>query len=168
MLQIDNALPPKRTVPHEFRFETDSRVGRRKEFDEKLQNWEKRSAGANPGGSGSGANEQSRSRKPIPDFRALHAAHEATAEVRRRELTQMTVTVPVTPHFSTQQRAIEREKFEEARRAREIEIERQLAEMRRAREEEEEREWRAARKLTIPRANAIPEWYADAPKRKAA
>ncbi|KAI5118581.1 hypothetical protein M0805_004197 [Coniferiporia weirii] len=157
--------PPKATVPHAFRFETDTRsAARRQEFEEKVKTWEKRAASS----AGSSQNGRSSSHKSIPDFKSLHAtqgAGLASMAVHRREL--VAPTVPVSPHFLTDIRLAEREKFEEARRLREREIEQLMEEKRRTREEEEEREWREARKRTVPRANAVPEWYADAPKRTA-
>lgn len=96
----------------------------------------------------------------------MHAAQEANLAqlaARRREF--VAPTVPVTPHFVTDIRIAERERFEEARRAREREVEQIREEQRRLREEEEEREWRETRKRAVPRANAVPDWYADAPKK---
>lgn len=37
---------------------------------------------------------------------------------------------------------------------------------RKEREEEEEKEVRKLRKRAIPKANPVPEWYKDAPKKK--
>ena len=65
----------------------------------------------------------------------------------------------------TDQRLAEREKFEEARRIRELVIEREREEKRRVREEQEEIEWRETRKKTVMKANPVPEWYAGAPKK---
>ena len=150
------------TVVNEFRFSTDVRLERRRhDFDEKLKTWEKRSLTKSDGAVVSNSNHN---RAPIPDFKALQAAYEATQAARREKLKQ-TPTVPVAPHFVIDQRLAEREKFEESRRARELEQERIREAERLAREEEEEQEWREMRKKTVIKANAVPEWYADAPKK---
>ncbi len=77
-------------------------------------------------------------------------------------------TVPIEFGLATTTRAQEREKFEEARRARERELERQAEERRRQRELEEEEEIRELRRRAIPKANEVPEWYAFAPKKSKA
>ncbi|TBU46135.1 hypothetical protein BD309DRAFT_654105 [Dichomitus squalens] len=102
------------------------------------------------------------SRAPIPDFKSLHAMRESVLAQRRAEVHP---TVPVGFAFATDTRAAEREKFEEARRARERELERQAEERRRQRELEEEAEIRELRRRAVPRANEVPEWYAFAPKK---
>ena len=107
------------------------------------------------------------SHRPVPDFKGIHAAQQsrlANMAAQRREFIKP--TVPVSPHFAVDSRLTERKKFEEAQRAREREAERVMEEKRRAREEEEEREWREARKRTVPRANPVPDWYAEVPKRE--
>lgn len=73
--------------------------------------------------------------------------------------------VPVPIEFHTDLRAEERQKYEAARREREEEAERQAEERRRLQALEEEQEVRELRKRAIPKANPIPDWYADAPKR---
>lgn len=50
-------------------------------------------------------------------------------------------------------------------RRKEDEMERVKEERRRALEEEEMRLVKELRKKAIPKANEVPEWYADAPKR---
>ena len=104
----------------------------------------------------------SRAGHPIPDFKALHAAHESVLAQRRAEVHP---TVPVGFAFATDTRAAEREKFEEQRRARELELERQAEERRRQRELQEEAEIRELRRRAVPKANEVPEWYAFAPKK---
>lgn len=98
----------------------------------------------------------------VPDFKALHAAQEALTAARKELIVPV---IPVQVELSTEARVKEREKFEEARRTREREIERQMEERRLRREEEEERELKELRKRAVPRANAVPDWYADAPKK---
>jgi hypothetical protein len=77
--------------------------------------------------------------------------------------------VPIVPAapivLCTELRAREREKFDEMVRIKEEEIERAKEERRRQRDAEEEREMKELRKRAIPKANEIPEWYADMPKR---
>lgn len=154
--------PLKPTVPHAFRFETDSRSNdRKKEFEAKLKTWEQRA-------SIESSSNTHAIRKPLPDFRGLHAAQGAglsNMAARRREA--IAPTIPVAPHFVMDNRMTERQKFEDARRTREEQAERMREEKRRLREEEEEREWREARKRAVPRANVVPEWYVDAPKKPA-
>ena len=141
-------------MPVAFQFETDMRSERRRlEFADKMKTWENRST-----------SNTSTNIKPIPNFKAIHSAQAALLASQRQE--KIAPTVPVTPHFTTDERMAEREKFEEKRRARELELERQREEQRRAQEEEEEREWRELRKRAIPRANPVPEWYANAPRRE--
>jgi len=70
--------------------------------------------------------------------------------------------------FSTEQRAKEREKFDEAVRVKQKERERQSEEERAAKAVEEERGIKEMRKRAVPKANSIPEWYATMPRRKAA
>jgi hypothetical protein len=101
---------------------------------------------------------------PIPDFKALQAAHEQ-ALTARREQHAVAPTVPIDFALSTATRAQERERFDEARRAREREAERAREEAARLRAEDEEREIRELRRRAVPKANEVPEWYAHAPKR---
>jgi hypothetical protein len=101
--------------------------------------------------------------RPVPDFAALQAAHAAAVTTRRAAAIHP--TVPQVFHFGLDARLKEREAFEEARREREAELARQAEERRRAQEEEEERQYREARRRTVPKANTVPDWYRDAPRR---
>jgi Targeting protein for Xklp2 (TPX2) domain len=99
----------------------------------------------------------------VPDFKAFRMTRSASVNVRKEQ------KVPVVPecfNFSTETRAKEREKFDEHVRARQREIERQLEERRRQREIDEQREIKEMRRRAIPKANEVPEWYANVPKRK--
>lgn len=149
-------------MPQAFQFETDARVThRRQDFAKKLEAWETRSSNTS-----SNPHKSSNSRKPIPDFKSIHASQEkALSHMAERRREQLNPTIPVSPNFPTNQRISEREKYDEGRRAREKEAERLIEEKRREQEVEEERELREARKRTVPRAHAIPEWYSQAPKR---
>ena len=70
--------------------------------------------------------------------------------------------------FSTEQRARDRGKFDEAVRVKQKQKERQVEEERAARAVEEERGIKEMRKRAVPKANIVPEWYETMPKRKAA
>ncbi|KAH9950944.1 hypothetical protein B0H21DRAFT_409263 [Amylocystis lapponica] len=147
------ALPAaKPTKPIEFHFQSDTRAEARKaELD-------KSSGDA----ASSTLRRSRRAPLPVPDFKALHAAQESLFASRREHIVP---TVPLELELYTDVRAREREKFEEARRAREHELELQTEERRRLRELEEEKEIKELRKRAVPRANEIPDWYADAPKK---
>ena len=81
---------------------------------------------------------------------------------------RMPLIIPEAFRFSTEQRAKDREKFDEAVRAKQKEKERQLEDDRAAKAVEEERGIKEMRRRAVPKANSIPEWYATMPKRKAA
>ncbi|RPD64622.1 hypothetical protein L226DRAFT_529001 [Lentinus tigrinus ALCF2SS1-7] len=148
-----NSLPAKPTKPSEFTFATSMRLEARSKSELEKS-----------GGQGTSL-RRSRAHAhhhPIPDFKALHAAQESVLAQKRAEIHP---TVPMGFELSTETRAQERERFEEARRARELELERQAEEKRRQRELEEEAEIRELRKRAVPKANEVPEWYAFAPKK---
>lgn len=143
------ALPPaKLTKPIAFRFESDARIEARKlDFQSSVP-----------------TRRSERHRGPsIPDFRSLHAAQSELAAIRKEHINP---TVPLPLGLSTETRAKEREKFEEIRRAKEMEIERQKEEQQKQRELEEQMEIKELRRRAVPKANQVPEWYANAPKRK--
>lgn len=102
--------------------------------------------------------------RPVPDFPALQAAHAASVAAHRAAAVQPVVPEPFELRLET--RAREREAFEEARREREMEAEQIAEQQRLEREEEEAREYQEARRKAVPKANPVPEWYRDAPKRK--
>ncbi|KAI8990656.1 hypothetical protein BD414DRAFT_307741 [Trametes punicea] len=150
---------PTRPVEFEFQFTASSRIESRRVVLERSGS----SSGANNGMSLK--RSKAHAVHPIPDFKALHAMQESLLAQRKAEI------VPVVPQpieFQTEARAHEREKFEEARRAREAELERQREERRRQQELEEEREIKELRRRAVPKANEIPEWYAFAPKKSKA
>ncbi|OBZ78858.1 hypothetical protein A0H81_01354 [Grifola frondosa] len=135
-------LPPARTTkPIEFQFHTETRIEARK---------------AELGKSGSLALGRSKAHAPfiIPDFKALHVAQELQAAARKEQIVPL---IPLDIGLQTEVRAHEREKFEEARREREREIERQMEERRRQQELEEEREIKELRKRAVPKAHEVPE-----------
>ena len=102
---------------------------------------------------------------PVPDFKALHALQASVLAQQRERRAEVHPTVPVAFGLATETRAAERERFEEARRAREREAERLAEERRLEREREEEAEIRELRRRAVPKANEVPEWYALAPKK---
>jgi hypothetical protein len=73
--------------------------------------------------------------------------------------------VPQGPSLSTAVRAQERAKFDEALKERDRVLEQLKLERQREKELEEESERRELRKKTDVKANAVPDWYADAPKK---
>ncbi|KZV71024.1 hypothetical protein PENSPDRAFT_752151 [Peniophora sp. CONT] len=138
------------TKPVEFHFKVESRLSARKPSD-------------GQDAPGNAAASRSASKDPsIPDFAARHALEAERTNARKERIAP---TVPHSPEFTVEARLREREKFEEGRRAREAEIEQQREQMRLEREREEEAEMRRLRKLAVPKANAVPEWYAQAPKK---
>ncbi|KAG0706662.1 hypothetical protein DFH29DRAFT_136307 [Suillus ampliporus] len=152
--KTSNTLPPANlTKPVAFTFQLDARMTRKAEF-EKL---------AGP------ANEQSqmervhRQRHLVPDFKALHEAHQASLACRKEHAVPIVPAPPIV--LNTEIRAREREKFDQMMRMKEEEIERAKEERRRQRDAEEEREIKELRKRAIPKANEVPEWYADMPKK---
>ncbi|OAX41002.1 hypothetical protein K503DRAFT_768061 [Rhizopogon vinicolor AM-OR11-026] len=137
------------TKPVAFTFRLDARIEARKE--------EKTVA------SEQGRTESMhRHRHTIPDFKALHEAHQASIACRKH-------VVPIAPAppimLNTEIRARERERFDEMVRMKEEELEREKEERRKQQEAEEEMEIRELRRRAIPKANEIPEWYAEMPKK---
>ncbi|KAJ7589679.1 hypothetical protein C8J56DRAFT_718856, partial [Mycena floridula] len=100
---------------------------------------------------------------PIPDFKALHSAHDAQLALRKEHIVPI---VPLSKELPTEARARERAKWDQKVRERELEMEREREEQRKAREIEQEKEIRELRRKAIPRAHEVPEWYKDAPKRQ--
>ena len=135
------------TKPVGFTFRVDARLAARKT--------EERLAMSEPGKT-----------HPVPEFKAHphRASHQATFTFHREGVVP---SVPVVPFsFCTEQRAKEREKFDEMVKRKEEEVQRLKEEQRRREAEEEEKAIKELRQKAIPRANEIPEWYADMPKRK--
>jgi hypothetical protein len=86
--------------------------------------------------------------------------------VSRSETVRSQITVPEEFRLSLGERAREREIYEEGRRSRQIQLEREDEELRRQQEEQAEKEYKEARKRTVPKAHEVPEWYKDMPRRK--
>ena len=76
--------------------------------------------------------------------------------------------VPEGFKFSTEERAKERGRFDEAVRVKQKEKERRSEEERAAKAVEEERGIKEMRRRAVPKANTIPGWYATMPRRKGA
>lgn len=100
---------------------------------------------------------------PIPDYKAEHALLESSLARRKENIAPI---IPLSFDLHTDARAKEREKFEAVVKEKEVEMDRQRETKRKEREEQEERELRELRRKAIPKANAVPEWYKDAPRRK--
>ncbi|PPQ72415.1 hypothetical protein CVT24_002986 [Panaeolus cyanescens] len=100
---------------------------------------------------------------PVPDFKALHAAHEASLANRKENIHP---TKPIEIMWETEIRAKERQRFDEMVKEKEKEQERLKEQERKEREEQEAREIRELRKKAIPKANEVPEWYKDVPRKK--
>ncbi|KAG1879606.1 hypothetical protein C8R48DRAFT_686344 [Suillus tomentosus] len=147
------SLPPANiTKPIAFTFHLDARIEARKVEFEKL-------AASEQGYMEKGH----RQRHPVPDFKVLHEAHQASLAWRKEHIIPIVPAAPIT--LSTEIRAREREKFDRMVRIKEEEIQRAKEERRRQRDAEEEREIKELRKRAIPKANEIPEWYAEMPKK---
>ena len=174
------------TVPVEFRFEPAGRLGRSRGSTAKKEK---------PGGrSREEATGNSRKRPKVDELegakseplcsrlRETEGDHDQTgshasawkgktrshsyATSMGRSKTRTPLIVPGEFRFSTEQRARERERFEEGVRVKQREKEQQLEQERAARAVEEEREIKEMRKRAVPKANSIPEWYASMPRRK--
>lgn len=100
---------------------------------------------------------------PVPDFKTLHAAHEAELAHRKENITPV---YPLPIELKTDVRAKERERFDERMRIKERELERAMEERRREQEANEQKEIREFRKRAVPKAHTVPVWYNEAPKRK--
>lgn len=99
----------------------------------------------------------------IPDFKALHAAHDAELILRKENIRP---TIPLPMRLETDERVKERQKFDEMIKEKQREQERLIEVRRKEQLEHEEREIRELRKKAIPKAHEVPEWYKEAPKKK--
>ncbi|KAJ6582686.1 hypothetical protein DFH09DRAFT_287712 [Mycena vulgaris] len=141
-----NASALNATVPLQFNFEVESRLGAHCDGDET-------------------AEMQPRPKNySIPDFAALHASQAAQSALRRSQRAPPTVPVPLA--FSTDARIRERARFDEQMREKERALEAAREVQRREREEAETRETKELRRRAIPKAHEVPEWYKHAPKTK--
>ncbi|KAF8131417.1 hypothetical protein EV363DRAFT_1329982 [Boletus edulis] len=137
------------TKPVGFTFRVDARLEARKA--------EERLAVSEPG--------KTQLRCPVPEDKAYRTSRQAAFTFHRPE--GIVPSVPAVPFFSyTEQRAKEREKFDEMVKRKEEDMQRLKEEQRRCNAEEEERAIKELRRKAIPKANEMPEWYADMPKRK--
>ena len=136
------------TKPVGFTFRVDARLEARKT--------EERLAMSEPG--------QAHPPHPVPEIKAHRASHPVAFTFHREGVVP---SIPVVPFlFCTEQRAKEREKFDEVLKRKEEDMQKLKEEERRREAEEEERAIKELRRKAIPKANEIPEWYADMPKRK--
>jgi hypothetical protein len=158
------------TVPVEFRFELAARL----ETTAKEKPGPGREAGNSRkrprngvDASSSREDDQTGSHASAWKGKACSRSNNSAATSMGRSKGRTPLIVPGAFRFSTEQRARDREKFEEGVRAKQREKAQQLEEDRAANAAEEEREMREMRKRTVPKAHAVPEWYATMPKRKA-
>lgn len=100
---------------------------------------------------------------PVPEAKAHRTSHPAAFIIHKDSVVP---SVPVPFFFCTEQRAKEREKFDEIVKRKDEEMKRLKEEQRQREAEEEERAIKELRRKAIPKANEIPGWYADMPKRK--
>ncbi|KAG2022432.1 hypothetical protein CC2G_000179 [Coprinopsis cinerea AmutBmut pab1-1] len=134
------------TIPHEFNFHVDARLEARNRESQQSDRL-------------GGSSKANKKKGSIPDFKARREAELP----HRKENIQPVVPQPF--KFELDSRLKERAKFEEMIREKELQRHRELEQKRREREEEEEREIRELRRKLIPKANEVPEWYKDAPKK---
>ncbi|KAF5332875.1 hypothetical protein D9611_005286 [Ephemerocybe angulata] len=114
------------------------------------------------------SNSNSNSSHPVPDFKALHASHEADLTRRKEKLLRQSranAVIPVSPRFETKNRLKERHKFDDMVKEKELRLQEEREAQRRVQAEEEERLVRELRRKAVPKAHEVPEWYKDAPKR---
>lgn len=147
------------TRPVEFQFASDLRMQTRKGGSSQ---WMTKSATSLSSSSGAG-NTDGAVVRPIPDFKMLHAQL-GVSQAHRKENVHLVTAQPF--HWATDQRVKRRREFDdmvkEKLRQRELLEEQKRKEM----EEEEERGMRELRKRLIPKANVVPEWYKDAPRKR--
>ena len=132
---------PKVTVPQVFTFQSDIRAEHRKEFEEKRKLWEARTSALTTSTSSQGSR---------PTRKQGQQVYPSAA-----------------PKLSTETRAAQRREFDEAIRQKEAELERLRAE-RAEQLEQEEAEWRKQERRRLDqkvKANPIPEWYQNVPRR---
>jgi hypothetical protein len=89
-----------------------------------------------------------------------HASHASRKENIRP------VTIPQPFNWATNQRIEERKQFDDTIKEKERERELLKEQKEREREEEEDKEIRELRKRAVPKANTVPEWYKDAPRKR--
>lgn len=150
--------PASSTRLVEFKFASDLRMQTRKGNRERMTR--SLSSMSSSSGSSNGANKRLR---PIRDSRKKHATQDVEREHQKENIHPV---VPQPFQLVTEQRIKERRKFDEMVKEKERERAQLEEQKRREKEEEEEREIRELRKRAIPKANVVPEWYKDAPKKK--
>ncbi|KAJ4464371.1 hypothetical protein J3R30DRAFT_3767145 [Lentinula aciculospora] len=142
----------KPTRPVGFNFQSDRRIEAR-QTDSTIRNQE----------------EQPRKRQKlhtayaIPDFKASHSVQDALLTSIKGQIKPV---VPLQVEMHTDARARERGKFNDQLREKELQARRAHEERKRQQAKDEERELKEQRKKAIPKANLVPDWYKDAPRRK--
>src|SRR5258706_4977609 len=132
---------PKVTVPQAFTLQSDSRAEHWREFEERRTIWEARSSALATSAASQGSH---------PIQKQAPQVHSSAA-----------------PKLFTEARAAQRREFDEAIRQKEAELER-LREERARQLEREEAEWRKQERRRLDqkvKANPIPDWYQNAPRR---
>ncbi|KAF9528159.1 hypothetical protein CPB83DRAFT_883743 [Crepidotus variabilis] len=99
---------------------------------------------------------------PAPNFKAIHEAFNESLASRKATFHP---TVPIEMQWETDARIEQRRKFDEQVKEKEREKERLEEEMRKKREQEEKQEVRELRKKLVVKANEVPEWYRDVPRK---
>ena len=100
----------------------------------------------------------------VPGCKARLTSHQSAIVFQK----EVVPSAPAPFYFYTEQRAKEREEFDAMVKHKEEEMEKLREEERRREAEEDAVEIRELRRKAVPKANAVPEWYADMPKKKAA
>ncbi|KAJ3568547.1 hypothetical protein NP233_g5636 [Leucocoprinus birnbaumii] len=148
----DMTYPTSSMRPIEFKFASDLRVQQRMT----------RSTSSLSSSSGGGNNASTTRTQPIPDFKTIHG-HNGASQARKENVHPVT-TQPF--HWATDERIKQRKEFDDMVKEKEKERQQREEQVRKEREEEEEREIRELRRRLVPKANVVPEWYKDAPKKK--
>ncbi|KAF9447839.1 hypothetical protein P691DRAFT_793133 [Macrolepiota fuliginosa MF-IS2] len=149
--------PASTTRPVEFKFASDLRIQARKGDGERMT----RSASSLSGSSSDIGT--SRRTRPIPNYQVIHTTQDAELAHRKENIHPV---IPQPFQWATEQRTRERKKFDEMVKEKEKEREQLEEQKRREREQEEEREVRELRKRTVPKANVVPDWYKDVPRKR--
>lgn len=156
------APPPIETHPAGFKFHLDARLEARK-VEYQAMAAESTASRSRLPHSKSSSTSTSHSSFKTPFSSSSVTSSSSRAGYRKENVAP---TVPVPFDFQTAFRAESRAHFDEWAREREREREREEEERRREREEQEEREVKEIRKRAVPKANEVPGWYKDAPRRK--
>ena len=157
--------PPTKTHPAGFKFHLDARLEARKVEYQAMTAELTASRPQLQHSKSSSTSTSQASYKPSFSSSSVTSSSSLRAGYRKENVAP-TVTIPVPFDFQTAFRAESRAHFDEWAREKEREREREEEERRREREEQEEREVKEMRKRAVPKANEVPGWYKDAPRRR--